>query len=72
MLGTHLFCLLNISQAGLELAADGWQGQHPTCFLSVTWHGETFYGLEVQGAEVLILLGSLFLPSVASACQQGF
>jgi hypothetical protein len=37
-----------------------------SCFLSVIRHGE------VQGVEVLILLGALFLPSVAPASQQDF
>jgi hypothetical protein len=32
----------------------------PSCFLSVTWHGEDLYGLEVQGVKVLILLGGFF------------
>jgi hypothetical protein len=36
------------------------------------WPGEAFYGLGVQGVEVLILLGALFLSSVAPASQQGF
>jgi hypothetical protein len=36
------------------------------------WHGEAFYGLGVQGVEVLILLGVLFLQNVAPASQQGF
>jgi hypothetical protein len=36
------------------------------------WHGEAFYGLGVQGVEVLIFLGALFLPSVVSVSQQGF
>jgi hypothetical protein len=59
-------CLLNRFGAGIW-----WQWQ-PTCFLSVTWWGETFYELGVQGADVLILLGALFLPSVPPASQQGF
>jgi hypothetical protein len=41
-------------------------------FLSVTWSGEAFYRLGVQGVEVLILVGALFLPSVAPASQKGF
>jgi hypothetical protein len=41
-------------------------------FFSVTWHGESLYGLGVQGVEVLILLCALFLPSVAPAPQQDF
>jgi hypothetical protein len=34
------------------------------------WHGEDFYGLGVQGVEVLIIFGALFPPSVAPASQQ--
>jgi hypothetical protein len=49
-----------------------WQWQQLSCFLSVTWCGEAFYRLVVQGVEVLILLGVLFLPSVAPTSQQGF
>jgi hypothetical protein len=55
-----------------RFGAGVWQQQQPTCFLSVTWHGEAFYGLGVQGVKVLILLGVLFLPSVAPVSQQGF
>jgi hypothetical protein len=49
----HLFGLPNVTQPGLELAvvvivAVG----EPSCFLSVTWHGEAFYRLGVQGVEV--------------------
>jgi hypothetical protein len=36
------------------------------------WHGKVLYGLVVHGVEVLILLGALFLPSVAPAPQQDF
>jgi hypothetical protein len=36
------------------------------------WCGKALYGLEVQGVEVLILPGALFLPSVAPPSQQGF
>jgi hypothetical protein len=73
MLGTHLFGLLNVSQAGSRGGnSGGWWQQLPTCFLSVMWHGEAFYGLGVQGVKVLILLCASFLPSVAPACQQGF
>jgi hypothetical protein len=43
----------------------------PSCFLSVTWHGEVFYRVGVQDVEVLIL-GAFFLPSVAPASQQDF
>jgi hypothetical protein len=46
--------------------------QEPSCFLSVMWYGETFHRLGVQGVEVLILLGALFLPSVAPVSQQDF
>jgi hypothetical protein len=44
----------------------------PSCFLSVTSCGEALYGLGVQGVDVLILLGSVFLPSVAPASQRNF
>jgi hypothetical protein len=46
--------------------------QQPSCFLSVTWHGEALYRLGVHGVKVLILLGALFLPSVAPVSQQEF
>jgi hypothetical protein len=41
--------------------------QQHSCFLSATWHGEAFHRLGVQGVEVLIFLGALFLPSLAHA-----
>jgi hypothetical protein len=75
MRDTHLFALPNVSQAGMEPAVVGWQWQWQwqlTSFLSVTWHGEAFHGLGVQAIEVLILVGRLFLPCVAPACQQDF
>jgi hypothetical protein len=34
--------------------------QKPSCFLSVTWYGETLYRLGVQGLGVLLLLGGFF------------
>jgi hypothetical protein len=43
-----------------------------SCFLSVTWHGEAFYRLGVQGVGVLLLLSVFFLPRVAPASQQTF
>jgi hypothetical protein len=46
--------------------------QQSSCFLSVMQHGETFHGLGVQGVNVLILLGALFLPCVAPVSQQDF
>jgi hypothetical protein len=48
--------------------------QQPSCFLSVTWHGEAFHrlGKGVQGVKALFLLAALFPPSVAPAPQQGF
>jgi hypothetical protein len=36
------------------------------------WHREAFYGLGVQGVEVLMLFGALLLPSVAPVSQQNF
>jgi hypothetical protein len=44
----------------------------PSYFLSVTWFGEALYGLGAQGVKLFILLGALFLPSVAPAFQQDF
>jgi hypothetical protein len=49
-----------------------WHWQEPSCFLNVTWHGAAFYGLGVQGVEVLILLSVLYPPTVASASQKDF
>jgi hypothetical protein len=36
------------------------------------WCGEALYGLWFESVEVLILLGALFLPSVAPMSQQNF
>jgi hypothetical protein len=36
------------------------------------WHGEALHGLGVQGVEVLILLGALFLPCVAQHLSKSF
>jgi hypothetical protein len=55
-----------------RFGASSWWQQQLTHVLSVMWRGEAFYRLGVQGVEVLILLGALFLPSVAPASQQGF
>jgi hypothetical protein len=60
--------LLNISQAGLEPASGG---PGALLFSSVMWHGD-FHRLVVQGVEVLIFLGALFLPIVAPASRQYF
>jgi hypothetical protein len=49
-----------------------WWWWECSCFLSVRWCGEAFYWLGVQGVEVLIVLGALFLPSVAPASQHDF
>jgi hypothetical protein len=46
--------------------------QQPSCFLSVTWRGEAFHGLGVQGVKVLIVLAILFPPSVELVSQLGF
>jgi hypothetical protein len=61
--------LLDVFQAGFE-PASGHVGA--LCFLIVKWCGETLYGPGVQGVEILILLGSFFLPSVAPASLQNF
>jgi hypothetical protein len=55
-----------------RFGASVWQWWEPSCFLGVMWCGEAFHRLAVQSVEVLILLGALFLPSVASASQQCF
>jgi hypothetical protein len=59
-------CLLS------RFGASIWQWQGPSGFLSVMWHGEAFYRLGIQGVEVFILLGALFLPSVVPVSQQDF
>jgi hypothetical protein len=69
ILGAYLFGLLNVSQAGLEVASGS---AAAICFLSVMWCGEVFYRLGVWSVEVLILFGALFLPSVAPVFQQDF
>jgi hypothetical protein len=61
--------LPNVSQACFSWCLEAWE---PSCFLSVMWCGEALYGLGVQGVEVLILLGALFLPSAAPVSQQDF
>jgi hypothetical protein len=43
----------------------------PTCSLSVSWRGETFHGLGIQGAKVSTLPGASPLPSMTPASQQG-
>jgi hypothetical protein len=58
MLGIHLFGLSNVSHAGWRWCL---VVQETFCFLSVSWCGEPFYRLGVQGVEILILLGALFL-----------
>jgi hypothetical protein len=52
-----------------RFGARGWCRWQPSCFLSVVWLTESFYGLGVQRVEVLILLGALFLQSVAPPSQ---
>jgi hypothetical protein len=46
-------------------------GWWPTCSLSVSWHGEDFHRLGVQGAKLSTLLGASPRPSVAPESQQG-
>jgi hypothetical protein len=59
--------LLNVSQAGLEPAVVG-ALLFSQC--NVVWR--SFHRLGVQGVEVLVLFGALFLPTVAPVSQQGF
>jgi hypothetical protein len=69
MLGADLLvCQMSPKQVWSQCLAT----QEPSCFLSVTWCGEAFHGVGVQGVEVLILPCALFLPSVAPASQRGF
>jgi hypothetical protein len=65
--GAHLLvCLMS------HVWSQHLEARQPSCFLSVTWYGDTFHGLWVQDVKVLILLAVLFLPSVAPASQWGF
>jgi hypothetical protein len=71
--GAHLFVLSIDEQGGLEWW--WWQQQQREMapnFLSITWHGKAFHGLGVQDVESLILVGALFLPSVAPTSEGGF
>jgi hypothetical protein len=75
MFGTHLFGLPTVSQAGLELvsvvaAAAAVVAAHLFSQSTMVWRA--FHRLRVQGVEALILLGALYLPSVAPASQQDF
>jgi hypothetical protein len=36
------------------------------------WCGEVFYGLDVQGVRVLLLVGNFIMPNVAPVSQQDF
>jgi hypothetical protein len=69
MLGAHLLvCQMSAKQIwSWHLVA-----LEHSCCLSVTWHGEAFYRLGIQGVEVLILLCAFFLPSVAPVSQLDF
>jgi hypothetical protein len=59
--GAHLFVLSNDEQAGLKpmetVAAAVRNGSN---FSHVTWRGEAFHMLGVQGVKDLILVGALF------------
>jgi hypothetical protein len=72
--GAHLFDLLNVLQASLELAAAVPMAvavvSHLFSQYNMVWR--SFLWARVQGIEVLILLGALFLPGVVPASQQGF
>jgi hypothetical protein len=69
MLGAYLLvCRMSPKQVWSQHLVV-WQ---PSCFLSVMWHGEAFHRLGVLDVEVLILLASLFLPSVAPVFQLCF
>jgi hypothetical protein len=51
-----------------RFGASVWQ-QWQSCFRSIMWCGDAFYGVKVQHVEVLILLCALFLLSVAPVSQ---
>jgi hypothetical protein len=72
MLGAHLFGLPNVSQACLEPVAAVATAMTAHLFSQCNVAWRSFLGLGGQGVEVLILLGVLFPPCVASASQQGF
>jgi hypothetical protein len=85
MLGAHLFGLLKVSRAHLELAASvsagrrwclaGRQvggsgvGWRPACSFNISWHGEAFHGLGFQGAKVSVLPGASPPPRMSPASQ---
>jgi hypothetical protein len=45
-----------------KFGASIWWWWELSCFISITWCGEDLHRQGVQGIEVLILLGALFLP----------
>jgi hypothetical protein len=57
---------------GAHLLVCQMSSKHVWSWHLVVWEPPWFLRLEVQGVEVLILLGSLLLPSVAAASQQDF
>jgi hypothetical protein len=67
----HLFGPLNVSEAGLEPAvAVVAVAALKFCQCNMLWG--SFPHLGVQGVEGLILIGALFLPSMALTSQGGF
>jgi hypothetical protein len=46
-------------------------GLWPTCSFSVSWHGEIFHKLGIQGAEVSVFPCALPQPSISRPFQQG-
>jgi hypothetical protein len=63
--GQGLVGLLGGGPVGQRLVAlCGWL---PTWSFSISWHGEVFHGLGVQGAKVSALSGALPQPSVSPA-----
>jgi hypothetical protein len=72
MCGMHLFGLSNVLQTGLEPVVASVVAWQLSSFLCVMCCGDAFHGLGVHSVEDLILVGALFLPSVAPVCQRGF
>jgi hypothetical protein len=65
----RLFCGMEAWQAGRAVTWQMAAAWGTTCSFSVSWHGEVFHGLGVQGAKVSALPCALSQPAPAS--QQG-
>jgi hypothetical protein len=68
---TFLVCRMSCRHVWSQWWQLRWQWR-PSSFLSVTCCKDVFHGLGIQGVKSLILVGALFLPSVAPTSQEGF